>query len=110
MPKAIEESASEQRAGMAIDWDVGIVMDDGLILRRDVFRPQAPRRHPVLPGYGPYAKGLAFQDGHPSAWQKMISSHPDVTHGSSNLFQTVQYGFGERGPHPLRQPEAPVKV
>ena len=72
---------------MIIDWDVAIAMEDGLVLRADVFRPQAPGRYPVLLSYGPYAKGLAFQDGYPSAWQKMISAHPDVAHGSSNLFQ-----------------------
>jgi predicted acyl esterase len=25
--------------GMRIDWDVAITMDDGLVLRADVFRP-----------------------------------------------------------------------
>ncbi len=37
---------------------------------------------------GPYAKGLAFQDGYPSAWQRMVAEHPDVAHGSSNLYQS----------------------
>ena len=27
---------------MAIDWDVAIPMDDGIVLRADVFRPAAP--------------------------------------------------------------------
>ncbi|MFL6694394.1 MAG: CocE/NonD family hydrolase [Ramlibacter sp.] len=72
---------------IAIDWDVGIPMDDGVVLRADVFRPAAPGRYPVLLSYGPYAKGLAFQDGYPSAWQKMVADHPDVPHGSSNLYQ-----------------------
>ena len=26
--------------------------------------------------YGPYAKGLAFQKGYPSAWQAMIAEPP----------------------------------
>jgi predicted acyl esterase len=72
---------------MVIDWDVGIEVDDGLVLRADVFRPAVPGRYPVLLSYGPYAKGLAFQDGYPSAWQKMVADHPDVPHGSSNLYQ-----------------------
>jgi uncharacterized protein len=29
---------SEVRDGMKIDWDVPITMDDGLVLRADVFR------------------------------------------------------------------------
>jgi hypothetical protein len=72
---------------IAIDWDVAIPMDDGVVLRADVFRPDTPGRYPVLLSHGPYAKGLAFQDGYPSAWQKMVAAHPDVPHGSSNLYQ-----------------------
>ena len=78
---------SEIRDGMRIDWDVPIRMDDGLILRCDVFRPEKEGRHPVILSYGPYAKGLAFQDGYPSAWQRMVAEHPDVAHGSSNRYQ-----------------------
>jgi len=74
-------------AAMSIDRDVAIAMDDGLVLRADVFRPPAPGRYPVLLSYGPYAKGLAFQEGYPSAWQKMVVEHPDVPYGSSNLHQ-----------------------
>ena len=79
---------SEVRDGMRIDWDACIAMDDGVVLRADVFRPIAPGRYPVILSYGPYAKGLAFQDGYPSAWQRMADKHPDVTAGSSNLYQS----------------------
>ena len=73
---------------MRIDWDVPIKVDDGLVLRADVFRPDADARYPVILTYGPYAKGLAFQDGYPSAWQRMVAEHPDVAYGSSNLYQS----------------------
>ena len=79
---------SKIRYGMQIDWDVPIGMDDGLVLRADVFRPLGAARHPVILTYGPYAKGLAFQEGYPSAWQRMVSEHPDVASGSSNLYQS----------------------
>ncbi len=82
------QQRSETRDGMRIDWDVPITMDDGLVLRADVFRPVAEGRYPVILSYGPYAKGLAFQDGYPSAWQRMAEKHPDVTAGSSNLYQS----------------------
>jgi predicted acyl esterase len=78
---------SEVRDGMRIDWNVPITMDDGLVLRADVFRPVKDGQYPVLLTYGPYAKNLAFQDGYPSAWQRMADKHPDVTAGSSNLYQ-----------------------
>ncbi|OFV97726.1 MAG: peptidase S15 [Acidobacteria bacterium RIFCSPLOWO2_02_FULL_61_28] len=76
------------REGMRIDWDVPIPMDDGVVLRADVFRPVAEGRYPVLLSYGPYAKGLAFQDGYPNAWERMVEQHPDVAAGSSNIHQS----------------------
>ena len=30
---------TELRDGMRIDWDVPITMDDGLVLRADIYRP-----------------------------------------------------------------------
>jgi uncharacterized protein len=85
--KPSHQQRSEIRDGMQIDWDVPIKMDDGLLLRADIFRPIGDGRHPVILTYGPYAKGLAFQDGYPSAWERMVSKHPDVAAGSSNKYQ-----------------------
>jgi predicted acyl esterase len=79
---------SEIRDGMQIDWDAPIAMDDGLVLRADVFRPVAEARYPILLSYGPYAKGLHFEDGYPSAWARMVAQHPDVAAGSSNRHQS----------------------
>jgi predicted acyl esterase len=72
---------------MHVDWDLPIEMDDGAVLRADVYRPPPRGRYPVILSYGPYAKGLAFQDGYPSAWQRMVAEHPDVACGSSNQYQ-----------------------
>ena len=82
------QQRTEIRDGMRIDWDVPITMDDGLVLRADIFRPVKDGKYPVILSYGPYAKSLAFQDGYPSAWQRMAEKHPDVTAGSSNLYQS----------------------
>jgi uncharacterized protein len=87
-PAGTRARKSELRDGMHIDWDVGITMDDGLVLRADVFRPIKVGRYPVILSYGPYAKGLAFQDGYPSAWRLMAEKHPDVTAGSTNKYQS----------------------
>ena len=82
------QQRTEVRDGMRIDFDVPITMDDGVVLRADVFRPLNEGKFPVILSYGPYAKNLAFQDGYPSAWQRMTEKHPDVTAGSSNLYQS----------------------
>ena len=79
---------SELRDGMRVEWDVAIRMDDGLVLRADVFRPAAAGRFPVILSYGPYAKGLHFEEGYPSAWKRMVEQHPDVAAGSTNKYQS----------------------
>ena len=84
---ASPEGRGEIRDGMRIDWDIPVEMDDGLVLRADLFLPVPEGRYPVILSYGPYAKGLAFQDGYAGAWERMAQNHPDVTAGSSNLYQ-----------------------
>lgn len=73
-------------AGMAIDWDVPVEMDDGNVLRADVFRPSEPGRYPVLMSHGPYGKGLHFGDGYPGAWQALSAHYPDAVEGSSGAY------------------------
>jgi hypothetical protein len=78
---------SEIRDGMHIDWDVPIRMDDGVVLRADVFRPVAEGKYPALVSYGPYGKGLAFQEGYKTAWEIMARDNPDAVSGTTNQYQ-----------------------
>jgi len=78
---------TEQRDGMRIDWDVPIAMDDGVVLRADIFRPPEEGRYPVILSYGPYAKGLAFQEGYKGLWDRLVQAAPEVLKGSSNKYQ-----------------------
>ncbi|MFJ1910431.1 CocE/NonD family hydrolase [Streptomyces sp. NPDC088147] len=73
--------------GMRVEWDVPVEMDDGIVLRADVFRPVTDEPVPVIMTYGPYAKGLPFQRGYPSAWEAMSRDHPDAVAGTSNKYQ-----------------------
>ena len=81
------EMKSELRNNMRIDWDAPIAMDDGIVLRADVFRPVTEGKYPVILSYGPYAKGLAFQKGYKGNWARLIKSAPEVLQGSSNKYQ-----------------------
>src|SRR5262245_46568564 len=81
------EPKSEVRDGMRIDWDVPITLDDGLVVRADVFRPPRDGRHPVILTYGPYGKWLHFEDLYTDQWRRMATKHPDVTAGSTNKYQ-----------------------
>ena len=77
---------TEQRDGMIVEWDAPIAMDDGIVLRADLFRPRDDAMHPVILSYGAFGKGLAFQDGNPSAWKRMTDSYPETAEGSSNIY------------------------
>lgn len=81
------ELKSEVRDGMRIDWDVPITMDDGLVLRADVYRPIRSGTYPVILTYGPYGKWLHFEDLYTDQWRRMIAEHPDVAAGSTNKYQ-----------------------
>ncbi|MBV8424420.1 MAG: CocE/NonD family hydrolase, partial [Candidatus Eremiobacteraeota bacterium] len=69
-------------------FDVKIKMDDGVELSADIYLPVAEGRYPVILSYGPYAKGLSFQEGYPDQWNRMVDQHPDVAAGSTNKYQS----------------------
>ena len=87
---------TELRDGMRIEWDVSIAMDDGVVLRADVFRPPGDAPCPVLLSYGPYGKLLNFEDGYVTAWRRMVDQHPDVAAGSTNRYQSWEVADPEK--------------
>ena len=87
---------SEVRDGMRIDWNVPIRMDDGVVMRADVFRPIADGKYPVILSYGIYAKGLSYQEGYPMQWEKMVNDHPEILEGSTNKYQNWETTDPER--------------
>ncbi|HEV8437673.1 MAG TPA: CocE/NonD family hydrolase [Methylomirabilota bacterium] len=87
---------TEVRDGMRITWHQTIGMDDGIVLSADVFRPVGDTPAPVILSYGVYAKGLAFQEGYPLQWQKMVEDHPEILEGSTNVYQNWETTDPER--------------
>jgi uncharacterized protein len=82
----VNEARGLQRS-MQVEWDTPITMDDGVVLRADVFRPIGSDQYPVILSYGPYAKGLSFQEGYKGNWARLIKAAPEVLNGSSNRYQ-----------------------
>jgi len=78
---------SEIRDGMRIDWDMPIEMDDGTVLRCDIYRPVKEGRYPVIMTLGPYGKWLHFDDLYSEQWRRMCEIRPDVPTGSTNKYQ-----------------------
>jgi putative CocE/NonD family hydrolase len=72
---------------MRIDWDMPIKMEDGVVLRCDIYRPIADGKYPVIMTYGPYGKWLLFEDLYKDQWRRMCADQPDVPTGSTNKYQ-----------------------
>jgi predicted acyl esterase len=71
-------------AAMIVQRDVPVGMDDGVILRADVFRPPSPGAFPVIMSLGPYGKSMPFQaEWFASRWERLLAGHPAIADGSS---------------------------
>jgi predicted acyl esterase len=79
---------TEVREGMRVDWDVPIEMDDGIVLRANVYRPDDGGQYPVVMSHGPYGKDLHFEEIYKTCWDMMCENHPDVPAGSTNIHQS----------------------
>jgi putative CocE/NonD family hydrolase len=73
---------------MIIDRDVPMTTRDGVILRADVYRPDAPGRHPVLLSRLPYDKSLRRRPGDIDIF---------VEHGYVVIFQDTRGRFASDG-------------
>jgi hypothetical protein len=57
--EAAKPLKTQVAAGMRIDWDVPVEMDDGVVLRVDVFRPDDDEEYPVIMANG-FTSRMAF--------------------------------------------------
>jgi len=73
---------------MIIERDLPIRMDDGAVLRADVYRPDATALVPVIMTSGPYGKGVRYQEHYKLMWDWLIEQHPDLLSGSTRSYLT----------------------
>ncbi|MDP1582166.1 MAG: CocE/NonD family hydrolase [Bradyrhizobium sp.] len=73
---------------IVVERDVAIVMDDGLELRADVYRPDSEAPVPALMTMGPYGKGVRYQDHYKHSWDFLTKAHPDLLKGSQHRWLT----------------------
>jgi predicted acyl esterase len=95
-PSLEVKTRTEIRDGIRITWHQPIEMDDGIVLRADMFQPIEEGRYPVILTYGIYAKGLSYQEGYPHQWGKMVEDHPEILEGSTNKYQNWEVTDPER--------------
>jgi predicted acyl esterase len=82
--------------GMRILWDIPIPMDDGNVLRADVFLPTDEGQFPVLMAMGPYGKWMHFSDLFKDQWNPLHTEHPEVLADSTNRYQVYEQLNPER--------------
>ena len=75
-------------ADMIQERDLPVAMDDGTVLRADVFRPQTNDSVPIIMTMGPYAKGARYQDHYKMMWDWLAAKHPDILPGSTRSYLT----------------------
>src|SRR5690625_664344 len=71
---------------MIVERDVPITMDDGIVLRADVFRPQGGLPCPVIMTQGVYGKGVPYRDAFAPQWKVLMSENPGIHPDSSKEF------------------------
>lgn len=84
---------------MIIERDIGIEVDDGVVLRANIYRPDLDlEKFPVIMALGPYCKGIRFQDGHHYAesWKNLVAKHPEIAEGSTCSYMTWETTDPER--------------
>lgn len=91
-----DQAWSDVRDGMQIDWDVPIEMDDGIVLRCDVYRPIKNGKYPVIMTYGPYGKLLHFDDAYHDQYERMLEDFPEIGAGTSEKYQNWEVVDPER--------------
>ncbi|KAJ5619329.1 hypothetical protein N7510_003313 [Penicillium lagena] len=69
-----------------VERDVPILMDDGLILKADVFRPKDETPSPVIMTLGVYGKGVPYRDAFAPQWDVLMATKPEVLQGSTKEF------------------------
>ncbi|MFP6890291.1 MAG: CocE/NonD family hydrolase [Nitrospinota bacterium] len=73
---------------MIIERDLPIKMDDGVVLRGDVYRPDTKERVPIIMAGGPYGKGVKYQEHYKPLWDSLVKMHPDILSGSRHRWLT----------------------
>ena len=68
---------------MIVDKDVPITVNDGHVLRANVYRPAAAG--PIRPhGHGHYGKDVHFEDAYRPQWDKLLTLNPDIARNGSS--------------------------
>lgn len=63
---------------MIVEKDVAVAVNDGRVLRANVYRPKLPGRYPVLLALGIYGKDAHFADAYKPLWDVLKRIYPEI--------------------------------
>jgi predicted acyl esterase len=63
---------------MVVETDVAVEASDGIVLRANVYRPDADGRFPVILSMGIYGKDAHFGDAFRPQWETLLKIHPGL--------------------------------
>ncbi|MCR4672286.1 MAG: CocE/NonD family hydrolase [Lachnospiraceae bacterium] len=72
-----------KRDNMIIEHDLELVVDDGTVLRYDVYRPDDDKQYPAIVTYGPYGKGMHFTQNYQAFWDRIRTCYPEILENTS---------------------------
>lgn len=96
---------------MTIDWerhehdgsviligrDIPITMSDGIVVRANVYRPNAyDEAFPTIVNMGPYGKDVPLSKLYPERYSRMVAQYPDILSHSSGRLLTWEVPDAER--------------
>jgi predicted acyl esterase len=83
--------------GMIIEWNTPITMDDGTVLRANVFRPLKDGKYPVIMSMWPYGKDRSYHgDKHFTGNRPYVCEIKEEMEGSSTKYMTFEVPDPER--------------
>ena len=82
--------------GMVIEMDCSVLMDDGVTIRYDVYRPQKEGAFPAIVTYGPYSKGMHFSQSYGLFWKRIKEAYPEILRGTSGKYMNWETVDPER--------------
>ena len=83
MTEVQAKKAEHAVVDMRVMWDVPIPMDDGNVLRGNVYLPAKEGSYPVIMSMTDYAKDLPFCQGYGPAWDVVVKAAPDAAENTS---------------------------
>ena len=75
-----------QQDEMTIEFDHEIVMDDGIVIRCDIYRPTGKGKYPAILTNGPYSKGLHFSQGYANFWERIKACYPEILENTTGKY------------------------